>query len=186
MNGYTSTTITAAGLAVAIALIGNELYRWWKGGTGGAPAAAGGGGGGRNPKALIPFGSGIGFGTLMVACPAGLLGTGAGFLRWGGNSFGDFLMRSFTGQTSTTIASGAAPALDGNGALVVTAIVLLLILLRKAFAKVAKGKFWKGVLTGTLIGIGTGVFAVVGQLVIPSVNTLGAQLLGAVVNGVLV
>ncbi|MGW1246941.1 hypothetical protein [Streptomyces sp. NPDC002535] len=180
MNSFTSTAITGAGLAIGIALIAVEAYRWWKTGGGGAAA----GGGGRDPKALIPFGGGIGFGTLMVACPAGLLGTGAGFLRWGGNSFGDFLMSTTTGQKSSTVATGSAPALDGNGALIVTALVLALFLLRKAFPKVSKGKFWRGVFAGTLIGIGTGLFAVIGQLVVPSVNTLGAQLLGAVVNGV--
>ncbi|MER7908281.1 hypothetical protein [Streptomyces sp. NPDC096068] len=181
MNGFTSSAITGAGLAVGIALIATELYRWWKGGTGGGP----GGGGGRNPKDLAPFGGGITFGTLMVACPAGLLAVGAGFLRWGGNSFGDFLMRSMTGQTSTTVATGTAPKLDGNGALIVTAVVLALILLRKAFAKIAKGKFWRGVFAGTLITIGTGAFAVIGQLVVPGVNALGAQLLGTVVHGTL-
>ncbi|MER6515075.1 hypothetical protein [Nonomuraea sp. NPDC001636] len=179
MNSFTSTAITGAGLAMGIALIAVEAYRWWKTGGGGAAA-----GGGRDPKGLIPFGGGIGFGTLMVACPAGLLGTGAGFLRWGGNSIGDFLMSSMTGQKSSAVATGAAPALDEGGALIVTALVVALFLLRKAFAKVAKGKFWRGVFAGTLIGIGTGLFAVVGQLVVPSVNTLGAQLIGAVVNGV--
>lgn len=181
MNSFTSSAITGAGLAVGIALIAVEAYRWWKTGGGGAGAS-----GGRDPKGLIPFGGGIGCGTLMVACPAGLLGTGAGFLRWGGNSFGDFLMSSMTGQKSSTVATGAAPALDQGGALIVTALVLALFLLRKAFAKVAKGKFWRGVAAGTLIGIGTGVFAVIGQLVVPSVNSLGAQLIGAVVNGTLV
>ncbi|MFC8491800.1 hypothetical protein ACFUJU_13555 [Streptomyces sp. NPDC057235] len=185
MNGYTSATITVAGLAVALALIGIEGYRWWKTGTGKA-AAAGGEGGGRNPKALIAFGGGIAFGTLMVACPAGLLGIGAGFLRWGGNAFGDFVMRSMTGQTSTTVATGAAPAIDSYGAVVVTAIVLILFALRKAFPKTSKGKFWRGTLTGTLIGIGTGLFAVIGQVVVPGVNTIGAEIVGAVVNGVLV
>ncbi|MFC9700908.1 hypothetical protein ACFTWD_09475 [Streptomyces sp. NPDC056943] len=181
-TGFTSTAITGAGLAVGIALLAVEAYRWWK--TGGGAAAAGGGG--RDPKTLIPFGGGIGFGTLMVACPAGLLGTAAGFLRWGGNSFGDFLMSSMTGQKSSAVATGAAPALAPEGALIVAALVLTLWLLRKSFPKPSKGKFWRGVFTGTLIGIGTGTFAVVGQLVIPGVNNLGVQLLGAVVHGTLV
>lgn len=149
MNSFTSTAITGAGLAIGIALIAVEAYRWWKTGAGGAAA----GGGSRDPKGLIPFGGGIGFGTLMVACPAGLLGTAAGFLHWGGNSIGDFLMSSMTGQKSSAVATGAAPALDQGGALIVT------FLLRKTFAKVAKGKFWRGVFAGTLIGIGTGLFA---------------------------
>ncbi|MFE1349833.1 hypothetical protein [Streptomyces sp. NPDC058757] len=182
-TGFTSTAITGAGLAVGIALLAVEGYRWWK--TGGGAAAAAGGAG-RDPKALAPFGGGLAFGTLMVACPAGLLGTAAGVLRWGGNSFGDFLMSTLTGQRSSAVGSGTAPSLDGPGALVVTALVLALFLLRKGFAKIAKGKFWRGVAAGTLLAIGTGTFALVGELVVPGVNNIGAQLLGAVVHGRLV
>ncbi|MFI1889837.1 hypothetical protein [Streptomyces jumonjinensis] len=178
---FTSTAITAAGLTIGIALLLVEHFRWWK--TGGGGAAAGGGGGNRDPKALIPFWFGIAFGTLMVACPAGLLGTAAGFLRWGGNSIGDFLMSTLTGQKSSTVAAAAAPRLDSNGALIVTAIVITLFLLRRQIAKVAKGRFKWGVVAGTLLAIGTGTFAVIGQLVVPSVNSAGAALIGNIVHG---
>lgn len=189
-SGMTSTTLTSAGLAVGIALLAVEHVRWYRGGGGGgkspkgAPAqAAPGGGKARDPKVLIPCWSGVAFGTLMVACPAGLLGTGAGILRWGGNGLGDLAMSKLTGQSSTVVAEASAPALDGNGALVVTAGVIGLVLLRKTFAKAIKGRFWRGVWAGTLVTIGTGMFAYIGDLVVPGVNSLGAQLVGAVVHG---
>ncbi|WP_018385279.1 hypothetical protein [Wenjunlia vitaminophila] len=189
-SGMTSTTLTSAGLAVGIALLAVEHVRWYRGGGGGgkspkgapAPAEAGGGKA-RDPKVLIPCWSGVAFGTLMVACPAGLLGTGAGILRWGGNGLGDLAMSKLTGQSSTVVAEASAPALDGNGALVVTAGVIGLVLLRKTFAKAIKGRFWRGVWAGTLVTIGTGMFAYIGDLVVPGVNSLGAQLVGAVVHG---
>jgi hypothetical protein len=182
---FTSTALTGAGLAIGLALLVVQHARWWKtgGGTGGGPAVAGGGGGSRDPKALIPFWSGISFGTLMVACPAGLLGVASGAMRWGGNSLGDFLMSTLTGQRSAVVATAAAPSLDGNGALIVTALVITLWLLRKQFAKLAKTGFKSGVWSGTLLAIGTGTFAVIGNFVIPTVNSAGAQLLGTVVHG---
>lgn len=176
-TSFTSTALTGAGLAVGLALLAVEHVRWWK------KASAGPDSGGRDPKLLIPFWSGIAFGTLMVACPAGLLGTGAGILRWGGNSLGDLLMSTLTGQHSTTVATASAPQLDGNGALVLTAVVLTLWLLRKQFAKLVKRGFKSGVWTGTLLAIGTGTFALIGNLIVPNVNNLGAQLLGKVVHG---
>ncbi|MFD3802627.1 hypothetical protein ACFWTC_03140 [Streptomyces sp. NPDC058619] len=172
---FTSYALTGAGLVVGVALLVVQHARWWKTGVAG--------GGGRDPKELIPFWSGIGFGTLMVACPAGLLGVAAGALRWGGNSLGDFVMSTMTGQRSAVVAAAAAPRLDGNGALIVTVLVISLFLLRKAFAKVAKSGFKTGVWSGTLLAIGTGVFAVIGNAVIPAVNSVGAQLIGSAVHG---
>ncbi len=196
LTGMTSTTLTSAGLAVGLGLLATEHVRWWRGGGGGGAPAGGGkkgkgapveaAGKARDPKALIPFWFGISFGTLMVACPAGLLGTAAGVLRWGGNKIGDTIMSVFTGQSSKVIAQAHAPALDGNGALVVTALVIALFLLRKTFAKLNKGKFKKGVWCGTLLAIGTGTFALIGQLVVPGANDLGAWALDGLVHGTLV
>jgi hypothetical protein len=183
----TTTALTTAGLAVGIGLLAVEHVRWWRGGGGAAAAAKGapGGGGGaaKDPKALIPFWFGVTVGTLAVACPAGMLGTGAGVLRWGGNGLGGWVMSTMTGQQATTVAHASAPRLDGYGALVVTALVIGLVLLRKQFAKVPKGKWWRGVWAGTLLAIGTGTFAMIGDTVVPAVNGLGAWVIGGLVNG---
>lgn len=187
LGDMTSTTLTSAGLAVGIGLLVVEHTMWWRGGGGAAVAGKKGGpveasGKARDPKALIPFWFGVAFGTLMVACPAGLLGYGAGILRWGGNGAGGLVMSWMTGQNATTIANAAAPRIDGNGALVVTVLVFVLFMLRKKIPKAARGKFGKGVLVGVLVAIGTGVFALIGNLVVPGVNDIGAWAMGAVVN----
>ncbi|MEU0808779.1 hypothetical protein [Streptomyces sp. NPDC005970] len=193
LGSMTSTTLTSAGLAVGVGLLATEHVRWYRGGAT-APAAGGGKKGGpiessgksRDPKKLVPFWFGIAFGTIAVACPAGLLGSGAGFLRWGGNGIGDLVMSKLTGQTSGTVASASAPALTGNGALVVTALVISLFLLRKTFTKALKGTWWRGVWAGTLLAIGTGTFAAIADFVVPGVNDLGAYLMNGVVHGTLV
>ena len=122
---YTTTTISTAGFALGLALLGTELWRWHKGGAKGGPD----GGGGKDPKALIPLGFGIVCGILMIACPAGLLGALAGFLRWGGNSVGDVAMKWLTGTPSQTLGTAATPRIDGYGAIVVAALAVSLFLL---------------------------------------------------------
>lgn len=189
-TSLTTTVLTTAGLAVGVGLLAIEHVRWWRGAPAAAPAGGKGKGGpvesagkARDPKVLVPFWFGIAFGTLMVACPAGLLGAAAGFLRWGGNGVGDLVMGWMTGQSATPVAQASAPRLDGYGALVVTVLVIVLFVLRKTFAKTLKGKWWRGVWAGTLLAIGTGVFAMIGNTVVPGVNGIGAWIIDGLVHG---
>jgi hypothetical protein len=186
---FTSGTVTTAGFALGIALLAVEHWRWYKGSGGSGGAAAGPGKGAavsagpaRDPKALIPFWFGVTFGILMVACPSGLLGTGANFLRWGGNGAGGLVMSWLTGQHGTTLATASAPGLDGYGATVVTALCLTLWWQRKQVAKLAKGKWKKGVLVGVLLCVSTGTAAVVAQAVVGSTNNLGQWALSSMVH----
>ncbi|MGW2708675.1 hypothetical protein ACWC4J_06735 [Streptomyces sp. NPDC001356] len=181
----TTGTLTTAGLAVGVGLLAVEHVRWWRGGGGSAAAGGGPGGAARDPKILIPFWFGVAFGTLAVACPAGMLGAGAGFLRWGGNGVGGWVMSTMTGQHATAVANASAPALDGYGAIIVTVLVFVLWILRKQFAKALKGKWWRGVWAGTLLAIGTGTFAMIGNLVVPGANDLGAWAVNGLVHGTL-
>ncbi|MFC9752997.1 hypothetical protein [Streptomyces sp. NPDC056921] len=195
-SDMTAYTLTSAGLALGIALLAVEHVIWWRGAGGGkkaggkgTPAAEGGGGKAKDPMALLPTWSGIAFGTLMVACPAGLLGYASGFLRWGGNGIGGLVMSWMTGTDAQTVTNSSAPRIDQGGALVVTALVIVLWLLRKKFPKLTKGKFKKGVFIGVLLAIGTGIFAMIGNLVVPGANDLGNWALNTVLHaniGVLV
>ncbi|MFJ1695677.1 hypothetical protein ACIOHC_11085 [Streptomyces sp. NPDC088252] len=184
VGDMTAYTLTSAGLALGVALLAVEHITWWRGGGGGKGAAAAEGGGkAKDPMELIPTWFGIAFGTLMVACPAGLLGYASGFLRWGGNGIGGLVMSWMTGTDAQTVSNSAAPRLDYGGALVVTALVITLWLLRKKFPKVTKGKFKKGIFIGVLLAIGTGIFAMIGNLVVPSANDLGHWALDSILHG---
>lgn len=184
--GATTNTITTAGFALGVALLLVEHVRWWRGSGGGAVAAGGAPGGrAKDPKELLPWWLGYTFAHLAVACPAGMLGAGSGVLRWGGNGAGGWVMSSMTGQAAGVVAQASVPTLDEYGAIVVTAFVVVLFLLRKTFAKVVKGKFWRGTLSGTLLAIGTGTFALVGNAVVPGANDLGAWTIGSLVHGTL-
>lgn len=186
---YTTTAVSTAGFALGLALLGNELWRWHKGGGGGgggkgkkgAPVEAGPA---KNPKALIPLGSGIVCGILMIACPAGLLGTLADFLRWGGNSVGDIAMKWLTGTPSQQLGTAATPRIDSYGAVTVTAVFLSLWLARKGIAKTIKGRWWKGVLIGVLLCVSTGMAAMLADQIVQGANGIGAWALGGLAKGV--
>lgn len=185
VSQYTTGTVTTAGFALGLALLGSEHYRWYKGSGGGggggkgkkgaAPVAAAGPA--RDPKALIPYWFGITCGILMVACPAGILGTVAGVLRWGGNGVGGWVMSFMTGQKASTMATAAAPGLNSYGAVVVTALVISLWLLRKGIAKAVKGKWKKGVFTGALLCISTGTAAFIAAQIVGGANGIGELVL---------
>jgi hypothetical protein len=183
MNSYTTSSITTAGFALGMALLGAELWRWHKGGKG--KGGDDGGGAAKDPKALIPLGFGMTCGILMIACPAGLLGGLAGLLRLGGNTVGDLAMNWLTGARSSTLGTAATPRIDQYGAIVVTAVVLVLWLMRKTFAKAIKGKWKKGVLIGILLSVSTGMAAVVAQQVVDGANGIGAWAITGLATGTL-
>lgn len=187
---YTTTAISTAGFALGLALLGTELWRWHKGGKGGGKGKGKGGddagGAARDPKALIPLGFGIICGILMIACPAGLLGTLAGFLRWGGNSVGDLAMNALTATPSQNLGTAATPHVDGYGAIVVTALTVTLWLLRKSVAKAVKGKWWKGVLVGVLLCVSTGTAALIAGQIVDGVNGIGQWAIGTIAEGTFV
>lgn len=188
LTQYTATSVTSAGFALGLALLATEHWRWYKGGSGGGggKGSPADGGAARDPKALIPYWSGFTFGVLMVACPAGLLGTFADVLRWGGNGAGGWVMSSMTGQRATAIAQAGAPTLNQYGATVVTVFVLVLWWQRKHVAKVIKGKWKKGLLSGVLLCITTGTAAVIAQTIVGGTNDFGQFLFTTVTTGQLV
>jgi len=189
VDQFTTSTITTAGFALALGLLGADLWRWYKGGGGGKGKgksdAGENAGAARDPKALIPLAFGIVCGILIVGCPSGLLGTGGGILRWGGNGAGGFTMSALTGQSGAVLAQAAAPKLDGYGAVVVTALTVTLWLVRKSVAKAVKGRWKKGVFIGVMLCISTGTAAIVGQTVVGGANDLGHQLLTTITTATL-
>jgi hypothetical protein len=193
VDQFSATAVTSAGFALGLALLGIEHYRWYRGSS--APAAAPAGKGkapaapaakSLDPKAMIAYWFGMTCGILMVACPAGILGTITDVFRWGGNGLGGMAMSWLTGQQGTPLAQGGAPTVDGLGAVLVTALFVALFLLRKAVPKAARGKWWKGVFTSSLLCITTGTAAVIAAGVVGGTNDLSAYLLGAVVHGSIV
>lgn len=186
LEQYTATSVTTAGFALGLALLVVEHWRWFKGsGGGGKGKGDDGGGAARDPKALVPYWFGVAFGVLMVACPAGLLGVGADVLRWGGNGAGGWVMSTMTGQNASAVGATGAPGLNQYGALVVTGLVLVLFWQRKRIAKLAKGRWKKGVVSGVLLCITTGAAAILATAIVNGTNDVGRFLFDTVTTGTL-
>ncbi|MFJ9037457.1 hypothetical protein ACIRF8_12820 [Streptomyces sp. NPDC102406] len=191
---FTAIGVTTAGFALGMALLGAEHWRWYRG-SGGTAAPAGGKGKkgaapaaakSLDPKAMLPYWFGLTCGILMVACPGGLLGMVSETFRWAGNGIGGVAMDWLTGRKSATLAQGGAPDVDEFGAVLVCALFLVLILLRKVFPKTVRGKWWKGAFTSSLLCITTGTAAWIAESVVSGTNSLGQMLLDAAAKGTFV
>lgn len=193
VDQFTAVGVTTAGFALGLALLGAEHWRWYRGsggaavtvgkgkGKGAAPAA----GKSLDPKAMIPFWFGMTCGILMVACPAGLLGTVSEVFRWAGNGIGGLAMDWLTGQQGAALAQGGAPNVDGFGAVLVTALFVALFLLRKVIPKNTRGKWWKGAFTSSLLCITTGTAAWVAESVVSGTNGAAQMILDTIAHGTL-
>ncbi len=196
VDQFSAVGVTTAGFALGLALLGVEHYRWYRGSS--APAAASGGKGkggppaapsarSLDPKAMIAYWFGMTCGILMVGCPGGLANAISEFFRWTGNGIGGLGMSWLTGHEGTQLAQGGSPEqIDGFGAVLVSALFIALILLRKVLPKAARGKWWKGVFTSCLLCITTGTAALIAGAIIGGANDLSHMILDAAVHGTLV
>jgi hypothetical protein len=161
--------LSLAGVAVALGILWANLRPWWKGG--------------RDPKALLPYASGAGLGSLATICIGGALGWGAagvaGIFTSGGN----------TGVSKVTGTSGAAQMPTGRmgtltqeGAVVVCLLLLGVVILYKTSGKLDKRRIIGGVASFAVLGFLPGVAKLLGWW--PDlVNNVGAKGYALLVTG---
>ncbi|HZF92061.1 hypothetical protein [Streptomyces sp.] len=153
--------LSLAGAAVALGILYANLRPWWKGG--------------RDPKALVPYASGAGLGSLATICIGGALGWGAAGIA------GIFTGSGDAGVSKVTGTSGAAPMPTGRmgtltyeGAIVVCLILLGVILLFKGSGKQDKRRIVGGICSFAVLGFLPGVAELLGWW--PDlVNAIGAE-----------
>lgn len=153
--------LSLGGVAIALAILWLNLRPWWKSG--------------RDPKALLPYASGAGLGSLSTICVGGALGWGAagiaGILTSGGN----------TGVSKVTGTPGSAPMPTGRmgtltpeGGVVVCLLLVGVFLLHKTSGKQDKRRILGGFISFAVLGFLPGVAALLGWW--PDlVNNLGAK-----------
>jgi len=156
-----NVALSLGGVAIALAILWLNLRPWWKGG--------------RDPKALLPYASGAGLGSLATICVGGALGWGAagiaGILTAGGN----------TGVSKVTGTSGAAPMPTGRmgvltpeGGVVVCLLLVGVVLLHKTSGKQDKRRIIGGFISFAVLGFLPGVASLLGWW--PNlINDLGAN-----------
>ncbi|MFJ9214246.1 hypothetical protein [Streptomyces sp. NPDC102264] len=164
MNIATSLTLT--GLAISAAIFWLNFRPWWKGS--------------REPKALIPFGSGFALGAVATVCTGGLLGWLAGCSAGVANSAGERGVRAVTGAAgSGALARGDLGQLTPEGAVIVFLMTVGVFLAWKAAGKQDKKRMAGGGFCGATLCVTAGVASLLNWLP-GSLNTAGEQLRAAV------
>ncbi|WP_367572793.1 hypothetical protein [Streptomyces globisporus] len=140
-----ATGLSLAGVAIALLIVWANFRPWWKGT--------------RDPKALIPYGSGWLLGALATVCAGGALGWGAagitGLLSKGGNT----AVSSLVGTGPAALASTRMGSLTPAGGIVVCIVLAGVILLHRASGKLDRRRIVGGIVTGAVLGFLPGVAA---------------------------
>jgi hypothetical protein len=156
LNGI---TLSLAGLAVAVLIAWANLRPWWQGT--------------RDPKALLPYGSGWLLGALATVCVGGLLGWGAAGIAGLTAGAGDTLVGKLIGTGAAQLASARMGALSPAGGVVVAIVLGCVVLLYKASDKKDKRRILGGIVCGTVMAALPGIAASLGWLP-DTVNAIGA------------
>ncbi|PZT70171.1 hypothetical protein DN402_31630 [Streptomyces sp. SW4] len=153
--------LSLGGVAIALAILWLNFRPWWKGG--------------RDPKALLPYASGAGLGSLATICVGGALGWGAagiaGLVTTGGNTG----VEKITGTSgAAAMPTGRMGSLTPEGAVVVCLLLAGVALLHKTSGKQDKRRILGGFISFAVLGFLPGVAALLSWW--PDlVNTVGAR-----------
>ncbi|MER5677375.1 hypothetical protein ABT081_10600 [Streptomyces sp. NPDC002238] len=145
-----ATGLSLAGVATALAILWANFRPWWKGG--------------RDPKALLPFGSGWLLGSLATVCAGGALGWGAAGITGLLSKGGDTAVGSLVGTGAAALASRRMGALTPEGGVVVALTFFIVALVFKVSGKQDKRRIVGGVITGAVLGFLPGIAAQLGFL----------------------
>lgn len=154
-----AVSLSFAGVAIACVVMWANFRPWWKG-----P---------RDPKALIPYGSGWLLGALGTVCVGGALGWGAAGIAGLASAFGDTGIGAVIGTGAAQLATSRMGALAPAGGVVTFLIMCGVILLYRASGKQDRRRVLGGVLTGAVLGFLPGVAAGLDWLP-ATVNGIGA------------
>ncbi|WP_228974978.1 hypothetical protein [Streptomyces sp. DH12] len=156
MNG---TTLSLAGLAAAVIIAWANFRPWWQGT--------------RDPKALLPYGSGWLLGALATICVGGALGWGAAGIAGLTAGASDTVVGKLVGTAAAQLATARMGTLTPAGGVVVALVLGGVILLYKASDKKDKRRVLGGVICGTVMAALPGIAAALGWLP-DTVNAVGA------------
>lgn len=155
-----NVVLNLGGVAIALAILWLNVRPWWKGS--------------RDPKALLPYGSGAGLGALATICAGGALGWGASGAAGLASRLGN------KGVTTATGTSGAAPLPTGRmgtltpeGAVVTCLLLVGVAILYRASGKLDKRRIVGGFLTFAILGFLPGAAATL-QFWPNAINEIGA------------
>ncbi|GAA3718122.1 hypothetical protein [Streptomyces tremellae] len=139
-----NAALSLGGVTVALALLWLNLRPWLKGS--------------RDPKALLPYASGAGLGSVATICTGGALGWGAAGIASLATRGGSTGVRGVTGVSgAATLPTGRMGALTQPGAVVACVLLVGVCVLFKASGKQDKRRLVGGFVTFAILGFLPGV-----------------------------
>ncbi|MFD7016101.1 hypothetical protein [Streptomyces sp. NPDC059928] len=160
--------LSLAGLAITLAVLWANFRPWWKGT--------------RDPKALVPFGSGFLLGALSTMCTGGLLGWLSSCAPRVTNAVGDKAVRGVTGTSNATaLARHPLGALTPDGAVLVFVVTVGVVFAWRAAGKTERKRMSGGALVGSTLCVTAGVASFLNWL--PELVNQGAAQIHAALGG---
>lgn len=139
-----NVTITLGSVAIALAIAYLNLRPWWKGG--------------RDPKALIPYGSGAVVGSLSTVCVGGILGWAAARAAGSSSTLGAKGVATTTGvEGSSALPVARMGTLTPEGAVITVLLLVAVVLLYKTSGKQDKRRIMGGAISFAILGFLPGV-----------------------------
>lgn len=165
-----SQNITVGAAAIGLAILGVNLWRWWKTSS-------------RAPKDLAPFGGYFALGALSTVC-GGILGVLNGWTVHLNNKGGNHAIPGTTGTDTSAITTGSAGHLTPGGGLAVFLLAVAAVVAWKAAGKTDKRRMLGGWWAGATLTWTSGVASLVATTLTPAANSVGDQVLSTL-NGVI-
>ncbi|MFB7668327.1 MULTISPECIES: hypothetical protein [Kitasatospora] len=134
----------------------------------------------QDSKELVPLAAGVVYGGLATATTSGLIGFTTGAITMFGNGAGSLAMWGATGGETTLNARSNIAELTGMGNLVLLLVTVAILGAWKKIPKKAKPHMRQGIIAGVLLGLSATLGGWFAALVIPTVNSWGAALVGAI------
>lgn len=129
-----------------------------------------------NLREHIPFLIGATLGMLAISCPGGIIGTIAAKIVGFSNTAGDKVLASGAGGATTSVTRHATAAMSQYGAMVTMLLVAAVVIMRKILDKTHKRQMFSGVWCGSTLGLSAGAAGLLGTVLIPAANQVGAFL----------
>lgn len=165
----TQNYVSLGGLFVGLGIIAGHVALWW---TSGGKAS-------KNWKGLLlPFLPIFLYGMLLILSAGGVLGWVSQFSLWGSNVVGDATLQYGVGGGTQNVTRTTNIVLTAPGHLVVALMTVVLAIVWWKSKRISRTAVLLYMLSGTCLGLSSGVAGVFAWAMAPAVDTVGGVVAG--------
>lgn len=165
----TQNYVSLGGLFVGLGIISGHVALWWTAG-------------GKRSKnwrgLLVPFLPIFLYGMLLILSAGGLMGWIAQFSLWGSNIVGDTTLEYGVGGGTQSVTRATHIVLTAPGHMVVALVTVVLAIVWWKSKSISRTAVFLYAVSGTCLGLSSGVAGIFAWIMAPSVNTVGGIVAG--------